>query len=55
MIYKGSQWVSLATSVGGKLESILSVKVPLSDWALKYISTIWHHPPGRKTRRMSAI
>lgn len=31
----------------------LCVSVPLSDCALKYISTIWTQPPGRSTRWMS--
>lgn len=43
--------------IRGKVKDVhlLSVSVPLSDCALKYISTIWHHPPGRRTRRISAI
>lgn len=29
------------------------VKLPLSDWILKYSSTIWHHPPALVTRNIS--
>jgi hypothetical protein len=43
------------SSEKGRLEHAVnpdlpSVRDPLSDCALKYISTIWHHPRGRRTR-----
>ncbi len=45
--------VSTCKREKNRLASVLDVRVPLSDWALKYISTVCNHPPGRRTRRMS--
>lgn len=44
-----------ARGVGASRGDLPCVKVPLSDWALKYTSTIWHQPPGRVTLNISAM